>query len=74
MEEQTSVTQQIAASAMKAAESTASVVANLGGLTDDVARVDAATGEGRADADRLVRDCDSLLTAVRGFVQTLVAA
>jgi methyl-accepting chemotaxis protein len=74
MDEQTNVTREIAASAMRAASSTEAVVATLRGLTLGATRADAAAREGLRDADRLAQECDGVEAAVKGFVQALLAA
>ncbi len=74
MDEQTSVTQEIADSALRAAASTEAVVETLRGLTEGATRADAAAREGLRDADRLARECESVEAAVHGFVQALMVA
>jgi methyl-accepting chemotaxis protein len=74
MDEQTNVTREIAASAMRAASSTEAVVENLRGLTQGATRADDAAREGLRDADRLAQECDGVEAAVKGFVQALLAA
>ncbi len=59
---------------MRAAASTAAVVANLQGLTDGAARSSEAAREGFAEAERLVGKCQGVDAAVHSFVRALLSA
>ncbi len=74
MDHQAQVTQEIAGNAVRAAASTDAVVANLRVLSAEAAQGEGAAREGRRDADRLVADCSRVESAVRRFVESLVAA
>jgi methyl-accepting chemotaxis protein len=74
MEEQGDIAQQIAASAMRAAEGTRTAVKNLRALSDETEQGDRAAREGARDADLLASKCSAVETAARNFVRALLAA
>jgi len=74
MEEQGDIAQQIAASAMRAAEGTRSAVNNLRALSDETQQGDRAARDGSRDADLLAAKCSEVENAARNFVRALLAA